>query len=162
MHMTGGTLLLFLGPLQFWNYFRNKFIHIHRLVGKMYLTGAALAGLSALYLSMISYCTPCRISLFLLAFFMLLSSGLAWRSIKMHNIKAHRQFMIRSYVCALAFVAVRIDDIFPLDFLFGAIEDPMFQRTVNEYFFSFVPLLIAEIIMNWIPFWSLKRSKQMN
>lgn len=59
--------------------------------------------------------------------------------------------MVRSYVCVLAFVAVRLDDIYPLDFLFGRIADPAFRRVVNEYFFSFVPLLIAEIIMVWVP-----------
>jgi uncharacterized membrane protein len=151
LHMAGGTLILLLGPLQFWNWFRNRFLHVHRVLGKIYLVGAALAGFSALGISLISSCLPCRISLFLLAAFMILSSGFAWITIKQHNIKAHRQFMIRSYVCALAFVTVRIDGIFPLDFLFSNIEDPTFRRTVNEYFFSFVPLIIAEIIMTWLP-----------
>lgn len=151
LHMTGGSLLLVLGPFQFWDWFRNKFLHLHRLLGKVYLIGAGLAGLSAIGISLISTCVPCRISLFLLAVFMLLSSALAWLSIKQHNIKAHRQFMIRSYLCALAFVTVRIDGIFPLDFLFGYIEEPTFRRTVNEYFFSFVPLIIAEIFMTWLP-----------
>jgi len=151
MHMAGGTLLLILGPIQFWNWFRNKFIHLHRQLGKIYLVGAALAGLSALGISLISSCLPCRVSLFLLSVFMIVSTGFAWITIKQHNIKAHRQFMIRSYVCALAFVAVRIDGIFPLDILFSNIEDPTFRRTVNEYFFSFVPLIIAEIIMTWLP-----------
>jgi len=157
LHMTGGTLLLLLGPIQFWNWFRDKFLPIHRLLGKIYLFGAGLAGLSALRISLISQCLPCRVSLFLLAVFMIVSSGLAWITIKQHNIKAHKQFMIRSYVCALAFVTVRIDGIFPLDFLFGTIEDPTFRRTVNEYFFSFVPLIIAEIIMTWLP--SIKKKK---
>lgn len=59
--------------------------------------------------------------------------------------------MIRSYICGLAFVTVRIHGIFPLDFLFSNIEDPTFERTVNEYFFSFVPLIIAEVLMIWLP-----------
>ena len=59
--------------------------------------------------------------------------------------------MVRSYICVLAFVAVRIDDIYPLDFLFGNIADATFRRVVNEYFFSFVPLLIAEVFMVWLP-----------
>lgn len=151
LHMAGGTLLLFLGPLQFWTWFRNKFRNIHRLSGKIYLAGVLLAGLSALRLSFISSCVPCRISLFLLAVFALLSTGLAWYAIKNYNLKSHQQFMIRSYVCVLAFIAVRIDGILPLDFLFGSIDDPTFRRTVNEYFFSFVPLLITEIILNWLP-----------
>jgi uncharacterized membrane protein len=157
LHMVGGTLILLLGPIQFWNWFRNKFLHLHRLLGKIYLLGAALVGFSALGISLISACLPCRISLFLLAVFLLLSSGFAWVTIKQRNIKAHRQFMIRSYVCALAFVAVRIDGIFPLDFLFSNIEDPTFRRTVNEYFFSFVPLIFAEIMMTWLPAIKMKK-----
>ncbi len=151
MHMAGGTLVLLTGPIQFWTWFRNKFVHVHRIIGKVYLVGAGLAGLSALGISLISTCIPCRISLFLLSVFMLLSTSLAWITIRRRNIKAHRQFMVRSYVCALAFVTVRIDGIFPLDFLFGNIEDPTFRRTVNEYFFSFVPLIFAEIFMTWLP-----------
>lgn len=59
--------------------------------------------------------------------------------------------MVRSYICVLAFVLVRVDDVFPLDFLFGTIKDPLFSRVVQEYFWSFVPLVIAEIVMVWIP-----------
>jgi uncharacterized membrane protein len=158
LHMSGGTLILLLGPVQFWNWFRNKFLSVHRMLGKIYLLGAGLAGLSALRISLISACLPCRVSLFLLAVFMIVSSGLAWITIKQHNVKAHRQFMVRSYVCALAFVTVRIDGIFPLDFLFSHIEDPTFRRTVNEYFFSFVPLILAEITMTWLPFLKIEKN----
>jgi hypothetical protein len=45
-----------------------------------------------------------------------------------------------------------------LDFLFGQIEDPTFGRTVNEYFFSFVPIICGEIFMIWIP--TLKNIKR--
>ena len=151
LHMAGGTLILLLGPLQFWSWFRNNYLRSHRLPGKIYLIGAGLAGFSALGISFISLCLPCRLSLFLLSVLMILSSGLAWLSVKQGNIKAHRQFMVRSYVCALAFVTVRIDGIFPLDFLFSNISDPTFRRTINEYFFSFVPLIVAEILMVWLP-----------
>lgn len=151
MHMTGGTLTLLLGPLQFWNWLRARYRQVHRTLGKLYMFGVLLAGLSALRLGAISTCVPCRISLILLAIFALLSTSLAWKAIKSKNIKAHRQFMVRSYICIMAFVAVRIDDIFPLDFLFGAIEDRTFRRVVNEYFFSFVPLIIGEIFMTWLP-----------
>jgi len=59
--------------------------------------------------------------------------------------------MVRSYICVVAFVTVRLNYLFPLDFLFGTIEDSTYRRVVNEYFFSFVPLIIAEIIMVWWP-----------
>ncbi|HEU4470923.1 MAG TPA: DUF2306 domain-containing protein [Flavisolibacter sp.] len=150
-HMAGGTLTLVTGPLQFSKYLRIKQPSLHRLLGKVYLLGIGLAGLSALRLSIISSCVPCRISLFLLSVLAILTSFFAWKAIRAGNIKAHRQFMVRSYICVLAFVAVRIDGIFPLDFMFGNIDDPLLRRVVNEYFFSFVPLLFAELFMVWIP-----------
>lgn len=151
MHLIGGSIALLLGPMQFWSSFRNRFLSTHKLSGKIYMAGVLLIGISALRLSLISYCLPCRVSLFILSVLVLLSTWFAWKAIKAKNIKAHRQFMVRSYVCVLSFVAVRIDDIFPLTFLFGQIDDPIFRRVVNEYFFSFVPLLVAEILMTWWP-----------
>ena len=151
MHMVGGSMALLLGPTQFWPFIRNRFFSFHRLSGKIYIIGIALIGISAGRLSLISTCVPCRISLFLLMVFAVLSTWFAWRAIKARNIKTHRHMMVRRYVCVIAFVTVRIDDVFSLNFLFGEITDPTFRRVVNEYFFSFVPLIIAEIIMTWWP-----------
>ncbi len=151
MHLIGGSMALLLGPMQFWSSFRNKFLSAHKLAGKLYMLGVLLIGISAFRLSFISYCVPCRVSLFILAVLVSISTWFAWKAIKTKNIKVHRQFMVRSYVCVLSFVAVRIDDIFPLTFLFGQIDDPIFRRVVNEYFFSFVPLLVTEMFMIWWP-----------
>jgi uncharacterized membrane protein len=151
MHMVGGSMALLLGPMQFWPFIRKRFVAVHRLSGKIYMAGIALIGISAGRLSLISSCVPCRVSLFLLTVFAVLSTWFAWRAIKTRNIKTHRHMMVRSYVCVLGFVAVRIDDIYALDFLFGNITDPTFRRVVNEYFFSFVPLITAEIFITWWP-----------
>ena len=159
MHLVGGTMALLLGPTQFWPFIRNRFLPFHRFAGKTYMVGVALIGISAVRLSLISHCLPCRLSLFLLTVFAVLSTGFAWKAIKAGNTKVHRQMMVRSYICVLAFVSVRIDDIFPLDFLFGNIQDSTLRRVVNEYFFSFVPLLVAEVIMVWVPSVFYKRKK---
>lgn len=150
-HLIGGTLALFLGPIQFWKPIRTKYLSFHRTSGKIYIIGALITGFSALRLSLISTCHPCRVSLFILAILVLFTTVAAWYSVKNKNVKAHRQFVVRSYVTVLSFVAVRIDGILPMSFLFGDIADSTFNRTVNEYFFSFVPLLTTEIIMNWFP-----------
>ena len=154
-HLVGGSLALLLGPMQFWKSIRNRYLNFHRISGKIYILGCLMAGLSALRLSLISMCIPCRVSLFMLAVIAIFTTLAAWYAVRHNNIKAHRQFMVRSYIAILAFVAVRIDDVFSLSFLFGNIQDPVFNRTVNEYFFSFVPLLIGEMVMIWIP--SLRR-----
>lgn len=159
-HLIGGTLALVFGPVQFSQWIRNRYLTFHRLTGKFYIFGAFIAGLSGLRLALISSCTPCRVSLFILAVLVIATTFSAWWAVKNKDVTAHRQFMVRSYICILSFVAVRIGGLIPLDFLFGPIEDPAFNRTVNEYFFSFVPLLLGEIGMIWIP--ALKKIKTKN
>jgi uncharacterized membrane protein len=161
-HLVGGTLALLLGPLQFSKWLRNKYLTFHRLSGKIYIVGAFIAGLSALRLSLISSCVSCRISLLILAILVLFTTFSAWWMVKNKNIKAHQQFMVRSYICVLSFVAVRIGGIIPLDFLFGQIDDPTFSRTANEYFFSFVPLICGEIFLTWLPTLKNTKNKKTN
>lgn len=151
MHLVGGTLTLFLGPVQFWSFVRRRWVNLHRVFGKLYMGGVVLAGISALRLSVISPCVPCRVSLLILSVLVILSTAMAWITIRQGQVGEHRKFMIRSYICVLAFVAVRLDDIVSLEFFFGAIEDRTFRRVVNEYFFSFVPLIAGEVMMTWIP-----------
>lgn len=159
LHLIGGTLALFFGPVQFSKWIRRKYLNFHRLTGKIYIVGAFIAGLSALRLSLISTCVPCRVSLFILAVLVLGTTFSAWWAVKNKNVAAHRQFMIRSYICVFSFVAVRLGGVVPLEFLFGQIDDLTFNRTVNEYFFSFVPLLIGEIFMIWLPTLKNTRAK---
>ena len=161
-HLVGGTIALLFGPFQFFKWLRNKYLNIHRLSGKIYVVGAFIAGLSALRLSLISSCVSCRISLLILAILVLFTTSAAWWTVKNENIKAHQQFMIRSYICVLSFVAVRIGGIIPLDFLFGQINDPIFSRTVNEYFFSFIPLICGEIFLTWLPTLNNTRSRKIS
>src|SRR5689334_18391361 len=93
MHLFGGSLALLLGPVQFWQPVRNRYLPFHKLSGKIYMTGVLLIGLSAMWLAPQSVCSPCRVSLFILALLVLLSTAFAWRAIRAKNIKAHRQFM---------------------------------------------------------------------
>jgi len=52
-HLLTAVLPLTLGPLQFWNFFRNRYIKWHRLLGKIYIIGSLLGGLSALILGVL-------------------------------------------------------------------------------------------------------------
>lgn len=156
-HIIGATFSLFLGPIQFWKSVRKQYIRYHRFAGKLYIIGSLIAGIASLRLSLINDCIGCRYSLFILSVLFLLSTSLAWYAIKQKNISAHKQFMTRSYICALAFVLVRLNQIIPMNFLFDVIEDTTIKRTVNEWIFSFVPIILVEIYMIWLP--SVRRNK---
>jgi uncharacterized membrane protein len=150
-HILGAACSLFLGPIQFWKSIRTKYIRYHRLAGKIYIFGSLIAGVAALRLSLIFGCVGCRFSLFPLSILFILTTALAWYAITQKNITAHKQFMVRSYTCALAFVFVRLYQVIPMEFLFGVIDDPTVKRVVIEWMFSILPLLIVEIVMIWMP-----------
>jgi len=44
-HFFGASCTLFLGPLQFWSFFRSRFKKWHRLAGKVYIGGSILSAL---------------------------------------------------------------------------------------------------------------------
>ncbi|MBX2942086.1 MAG: DUF2306 domain-containing protein [Cyclobacteriaceae bacterium] len=150
-HILGATCSLFLGPIQFWKSIRTKYIRYHRLAGKIYIIGSLIAGVAALRLSLIFGCVGCRFSLFPLSILFILTTSLAWYAITQKNITAHKQFMVRSYTCALAFVFARLYQVIPMEFIFGIIDDPTVKRVVIEWMFSILPLIIVEIAIIWIP-----------
>ncbi|HOX81527.1 MAG TPA: DUF2306 domain-containing protein [Chryseolinea sp.] len=150
-HIVGATCSLFLGPIQFWKFIRTKYLKFHRLVGKIYVVGTLLAAVSAFRLALIFDCIACRFSLIPLSFLLFITTALAWYTIKQKNIVAHKQFMVRSYSCALAFVFVRLYQVIPLDFMFGVIDNPEIEGIVTEWMFSILPLIIVEIVMIWLP-----------
>ncbi len=156
-HMLGATCSLFLGPIQFWKSIRNKYLKYHRLAGKIYIIGTLVAAISAFRLAFTFACVGCRFSLVPLSLLLFITTAMAWYAIKQKNIIAHKQFMVRSYTCALAFVFVRLYQVIPMNSLLGVIEDQNVRGVVIEWMFSFMPIILVEIFMIWIP--SLKRKK---
>lgn len=155
LHITAATCSLFLGPIQFWEKIRNKYLRFHRIAGKIYIIGSLIAAVGALRLALVYDCIGCRYSLIPLSFLFFLTTSLAWYAIKQGNITAHKQFMVRSYTCALAFVFARLYQVLPLDFIFNPIVNDNELGVVMEWTTSILPLILVEIFMIWIP--SLKK-----
>ncbi len=157
LHIAGATCSLFLGPIQFWKFIRTKYIRFHRIAGRIYVIGSLIAAVGAFRLALAFNCVGCRYSLIPLSVLLFLTTSLAWYAIRQRNITAHKQFMVRSYVCALAFVFVRLYQVLPLDFIFQPIVDDNVFAVVVEWTFSILPLILVEIIMIWIPSIQSKR-----
>lgn len=159
LHIAGATCSLFLGPIQFWKFLRTKYIRFHRIAGKIYIIGSLIAAAGAFRLALSFNCVGCRYSLIPLSILFFLTTSLAWYAIKQKNIVAHKQFMVRSYVCALAFVFVRLYQVLPLDFIFQPITNDDVFAVVVEWTFSILPLILVEIFMIWIP--SLRKNTKL-
>ncbi|SDG77738.1 DUF2306 domain-containing protein [Psychroflexus sediminis] len=149
-HLSGGALALLIGPFQLSTPFRNRFIKIHRSLGKLYISGIMIASLSAFYMSF--YVAPqvnvsWSISLFVLALVWLASVLMAYRAIMLKQIPQHREWMIRSYIISLGFVLFRfLNESSLVQELMPAFE----ERGPACLWLSWtVPLFASEMLLQW-------------
>jgi uncharacterized membrane protein len=150
-HILGASCSLLLGPFQFWKSIRTRYPQFHRISGYIYIMGSLIAAVSAFRLSLIFNCVGCRYSLIPLSLLFFVTTALALYAIKKRNVEAHRQFMVRSYTCSLAFVFVRLYQVVPILFVFKPIGNPEVESVVVEWTFSILPLLLVEVFMVWLP-----------
>ena len=150
-HFGFAAFTLFIGPLQFIPAIRTKFTRFHRVAGRFYIIGSIVSALTVYVLLATTYTLPGAIpSLGLLATIWLFTTIAAYRFIRKHNIIRHKEFMLRSYVCGLAFVFIRIlPGINEVTGLFNFIEDETMRRTVYEWICWVYPLMIIEFWIVW-------------
>jgi uncharacterized membrane protein len=107
-HLATAIAPLILVPIQFWNWFRNRYIKLHRNLGKIYIIGSLLGGICAVVLGITIPYEESVVPLVFLSVLWLFMTISACVAIRNKNIKAHRLFMIRSYTLALTFIFLRI------------------------------------------------------
>jgi uncharacterized membrane protein len=151
LHLATALAPLLLGPLQFWTWLRVNHVTIHRTMGKIYIVGSLLGGLTALYLGLTIDLEGSVLPLLLLSITWLFMTISAWISIRQRNIVAHRLFVIRSYGLALVFVFLRLIGDIPQDKLFFFIESDVTRDVTLEWVSWVIPLLTIELIFAWIP-----------
>lgn len=157
-HLATAIAPLVLGPFQFWSWLRINHTYIHRTLGKVYLIGSLLGGLTALYLGVTIDLEGSIVPLFLLSITWMFMTVAAWITIINGNILGHRLFVIRSYALALVFVFLRIVGDIPQDRLFYFIKSPEIRDSTLEWVSWIIPLLTIELIFSWLP---LLRKKKM-
>ncbi len=157
-HLALAVIPLVTGPFQFWGWFRRNHLKWHRLLGKAYIIGCLLGGVSALYLGVTQPYPGSIVPTLLLAILWLFVTTAAWITIKNKNIKAHRLFMIRSYTLTLAFVFLRIlsDLVYKHGFL-SFIKNQDTRDATYEWMSWVIPFLVVEFFISWWP--AVRRSK---
>ena len=155
LHLATAIAPLVLGPFQFSTWLRVQHSNVHRLMGKIYLIGSFLGGLTAFYLGLTIDLEGSVVPLFLLSIMWLFMTVCAWITIRNRNVAAHRLFAIRSYALAFVFVFLRLLGDIPQEKLFFFIKSEEIRDTTLEWSSWIIPLLIIELAVSWIP--SLKR-----
>ncbi|MCW5911351.1 MAG: DUF2306 domain-containing protein [Cyclobacteriaceae bacterium] len=144
-HIIFGGLALLVGWSQFSAQWRNRYTHVHRLLGKVYVGACLLSGSAALYLAYHATSgAMASLGFGSLGVLWIYTTLRAFFSIRKKQINAHQTWMIRSY--ALTFAAVTLRILLPLSQVAG----------INFYdaypviaWASWVPnLLVAEWIVS--------------
>jgi uncharacterized membrane protein len=162
LHIAGGAVALLLGPLQFSKRFRTANMRLHRIAGKLYIIGSLIATVCLIRILPYNECRACIPSQTVVTSLWFLSTIAAWWTIKRKNVKAHKQFMARSYLFAFYFVVIRIIDTVGAIFASSlTINEALFANT--DWFAWVVPLLVLEMYQSWWPVakvnYNTKRSK---
>ncbi|MFP3832320.1 DUF2306 domain-containing protein [Chryseobacterium sp. SIMBA_028] len=142
-HIIFGGISLFIGWRQFGSKFRNKYIRIHRSIGKLYVVSVLISSVSAIYMGFYANGGVVSSAGFVcLGFIWLITTLIAVIQIRKGNVVKHQQFMIYSYACTFAAVTLRIW----LPVLKSITHDPDNSYIIVAWLCWFPNLLVAYFI----------------
>ncbi len=150
VHMLGGSLMLFFGGINMYVGATRKHFKFHKLVGRVYLLGGSVGAITAIALALSPahksdpsvVLTNISSSLVTLALAWLAAAAMAYRAVRNRRFDAHRDWMIRSYVLAWAFVFCRIASRVPAIAELGGGQAFIWLSWV-------APLLLCEVAIQW-------------
>ncbi|MDQ1453748.1 MAG: hypothetical protein QOK38_3614 [Acidobacteriaceae bacterium] len=119
-HGLAAACALFLGPLQFSDRLRKRFAKVHRVMGRFYVAGVLVGAPLGIYIQHFEEHMGRSRSFTLAAAadaaVWIFCTLVALTFILKRNVQLHRQWMTRSFACAIIFLEVRVvQGVFHLD-----------------------------------------------
>jgi uncharacterized membrane protein len=111
-HGLAGACALLLAPMQFSDWLRQRFTRMHRVVGRIYITGAFVLAPLGVYIQYLEehmgVPRSFTIATVVDATLLISTTAIALFFIRNRRVQQHRQWMTRSYAVALVFFEVRL------------------------------------------------------
>lgn len=108
-HVFASLVALAIGPLQFVRRLREQRPRLHRWVGRVYLVGVGLGGVSAAYMALFAQGGWVgKLGFSVLACLWLFTAFRGYEAIRRGAVEAHRRWMIRNYALTLSAVTIRL------------------------------------------------------
>ncbi len=150
VHMLGGTIMLFFGAANLYIGATRRHFKYHKLVGRTYLIGGSLGAIIAIVIALgpahkrdgAVMLTNLSTSLSVLAIAWLAAASMAYRAVRNKRYDSHRDWIIRSYVLAWAFVFCRLVSRVPSVGELGEGQAFIWLSWVG-------PLVACEIALQW-------------
>lgn len=109
VHAITGGIALLVGPIQFNRQLLRKRRDLHRLLGKLYVVSIWLTSIGAFWSALFFDVTVVsKIGFFLLAILWFSTTTIAYNRIRHRQVKAHREWMFRSFALSFFFVTFNI------------------------------------------------------
>lgn len=102
-----GAIALFIAPLQFSNRLRQRYLQLHRILGRFYVAGVAVAAPVAVYIAIIQGPPTLVMAAVVQSTAWMVTTAIALYCIWNGNVQQHRHWMIRSYPFAMVFIFTR-------------------------------------------------------
>jgi len=156
LHIAGGIAAVLAGPVQLWLGLSDRHMGLHRRLGLTYISGVAIGTVGAVALAVR---TPVGwifgAGLLGLATAWVITTGLAFASIRLRLIQQHKEWMIRSYVVTFAFVTFRVGDVVMRA---AGVGEPLQNVAFLAWASWAVPLLITEAVLQGRKIFAVKIS----
>lgn len=106
-HGVAGALALLLAPFQFSTRLRKRSLRLHRILGRLYVAGVAIAAPAAIPIAIILGPPSLLMAAVIQSSAWLVTTAIALYSIRTGDIRQHQEWMMRSYPFAMVFVFAR-------------------------------------------------------
>lgn len=107
-HGVAGACALFLGPMQFSDRLRQRYLKLHRVIGRIYVGGVMIGAPLGWYIQRIEGPKSFEAAAAVDAALWMFTTGVAFVFAMKGKIQQHRQWMTRSYAVAIVFLEVRV------------------------------------------------------
>jgi uncharacterized membrane protein len=109
IHIAASAFALLLGPWQFRRSLRTRWPHVHRWMGRTYVSACVIGGLAGASIALFSQAGPIAgWGFLLLGLTWVIATLLAWRAALQRRYVHHERWMIRSFALTFAAVTLRI------------------------------------------------------
>lgn len=151
-HFVVASPILLIAPLQFLAGLRRARPQVHRWLGRVFLGACLIAAPLGIFLGTSLRNEGSRLPIVLLGIAWIAVSAIAWLAARRKDFATHRAFVIRSLAMGLAFVWIRVLDVFSEELL-GYIPDLPARQTTQEWIAFAVPIIVVEAWLTWWPAW---------
>jgi uncharacterized membrane protein len=141
-HTLAGTLALLIGPINFSTRIRQRYLQLHRVLGRIYVVAVFVGAFTGIALAAGRPGLP---GTSMQAAAWIVCTTAAFITARNRHIVQHRQWMARSYAVTFTFVSSRVLNLWPR--YWSHLGDSL--SAVGVIAFTLASILIGDIGLNW-------------